>query len=150
MSHKIDTQGQDFQTGLQGRQRVCAVQGFCQGENLAEEWLCRPEHFNPGGWRPPSAAGTQKERHAFSVSFFLASHYNLDISNFGRTVLNLAHRPFRAAPLLRRSSVLPQAKPRRRGGFAALSIKIPKGVAAFGRRNPKRKDILSDVLSFWR
>ena len=35
------------------------------------------------------------------------------------------------------------------GGFAALSIKIPKGVAAFGRRNPKRKDILSDVLSFW-
>ena len=35
------------------------------------------------------------------------------------------------------------------GGFAALSIKISKGVAAFGRRNPKRKDILSDVLSFW-
>ena len=35
------------------------------------------------------------------------------------------------------------------GGFAALSIKTPKGVAAFGRRNPKRKDILSDVLSFW-
>ncbi len=34
-------------------------------------------------------------------------------------------------------------------GFAALSIKIPKGAAAFGRRNPKRKDILSDVLSFW-
>ena len=25
--------------------------------------LRRPEHFNPGGWRPPSAAGTQKERH---------------------------------------------------------------------------------------
>ena len=35
------------------------------------------------------------------------------------------------------------------GGFAALSIKTPKGAAAFGRRNPKRKDILSDVLSFW-
>ena len=35
------------------------------------------------------------------------------------------------------------------GGFAALSIKISKSVAAFGRRNPKRKDILSDVLSFW-
>ena len=35
------------------------------------------------------------------------------------------------------------------GGFAALRIKISKGVAAFGRRNPKRKDILSDVLSFW-
>ena len=34
-------------------------------------------------------------------------------------------------------------------GFAALSIKIPKGAAAFGRRNPKRKDTLSDVLSFW-
>ena len=35
------------------------------------------------------------------------------------------------------------------GSFAALSIKIPKGVAAFRRRNPKRKDILWDVLSFW-
>ena len=35
------------------------------------------------------------------------------------------------------------------GSFAALSIKIPKGVAAFRRRSPKRKDILSDVLSFW-
>ena len=35
------------------------------------------------------------------------------------------------------------------GGFAALSIKISRGEAGFGRRNPKRKDILSDVLSFW-
>ena len=35
------------------------------------------------------------------------------------------------------------------GGFAALSIKIPKGVVAFGRRNPKLKYILSYVLSFW-
>ena len=28
-------------------------------------------------------------------------------------------------------------------------LRLSKGVAAFGRRNPKRKDILSDVLSFW-
>ena len=140
MSHKIDTQGQDFQTGLQGRRRVCAVQGFCQGKNLAEEWLCRPEHFNPEGRRPPSAAGTQKESHAFSVSFFLASHCNLDISNFGRTVLNLAHRPFRAAPLLRRSSVLPQAKPRRRNGFAIPSILILKGEAAQRAAKSTKKD----------
>ena len=33
---------------------------------------------------------------------------------------------FCPAALLRRTSVLPQAKPWRKGGFAALSIVIPK------------------------
>ena len=78
----------------------------------------------------------------------MASQYNLDISNFGRTVLNLAHRPFRAAPLLRRTSVLPQAKPRRKGGFAALSISIPKGGGRLRRPEPKKEDTLSACLPF--
>ena len=100
----------------------------------------------------------------------MAKHYNLDISNFrlailtscptallgraafaaferfaaGKTSADCARR--RVSERNRREAAALGAE---MGGFAALSIKIPKGVAAFGRRNPKRKDILSDVLSFW-
>ena len=70
----------------------------------------------------------------------MASQYNLDVSNLGRTILNLAHRPFRAAPLLRRTSVLPQAKPRRRNGFAIPSILILKGEAAQRAAKSTKKD----------
>ena len=100
----------------------------------------------------------------------MVKHYNLDISNFrfailtsystallgraafaaferfatGKTSADCARR--RVSERNRREAAALGAE---MDGFAALSIKIPKGVAAFGRRNPKRKDILSDVLSFW-
>ena len=100
----------------------------------------------------------------------MAKHYKLDISNFrlailtscstallgraafaaferfaaGKTSADCARR--RVSERNRREAAALGAE---MGGFAALSIKIPKGAAAFGRRNPKRKDILSDVLSFW-
>ena len=43
------------------------------GRLLARRWggSADPEHFNTEGWRRPTARGTQKERHAYSVSFFL-------------------------------------------------------------------------------
>ena len=104
------------------------------------------------------------------TAVFLAEHYNLDISNFrfailtsrptallGRTAFTAFERfaadkssadcaRRRVSERNRREAAALGAE---MGGFAALSIKISKGVAAFGRRNPKRKDILSDVLSFW-
>ena len=90
------------------------------------------------------------------IAVFLAEHYNLDISNFrlailtsqrfaaGKSSADCARR--RVSERNRREAAALGAE---MGGFAALRIKISKGVAAFGRRNPKRKDILSDVLSFW-
>ena len=100
----------------------------------------------------------------------MVKHYNLDILNFrfailtsystallgraafaaferfatGKTSADCARR--RVSERNRREAAALGAE---MDGFAALSIKIPKGAAAFGRRNPKRKDTLSDVLSFW-
>ena len=42
-----------------------------QGEGPGRRPQADPEHFNTEGWRRPTARGTQKERHAYSVSFFL-------------------------------------------------------------------------------
>lgn len=43
------------------------------GRLLARRWggSAAPEHFNGEGSRGPTARGTQKERHTYSVSFFL-------------------------------------------------------------------------------
>ena len=112
-----------------------------------------------------------KNRCLFSkIAVFLAEHYNLDISNFRFAILTsystalLGRAAFAAFERFATDKTSADCARRRvsernrreaaalgaeMGGFAALSIKIPKGVAAFGRRNPKRKDILSDVLSFW-
>ena len=100
----------------------------------------------------------------------LDKHYNLDISNFrfailtSRPTAHLGRAAFAAFERFAAGKSSADCARRRvsernrreaaalgaeMGGFASLSIKIPKGVAAFGRRNPKRKDILSDVLSFW-
>ena len=104
------------------------------------------------------------------IAVFLAEHYNLYISNFRLAILtsrptaHLGRAAFAAFERFAAGKSSADCARRRvsernrreaaalgaeMGGFAALSIKTPKGVAAFGRRNPKRKDILSDVLSFW-
>ena len=110
------------------------------------------------------------EGYPFGCPFVWDKHYNLDISNFrfailtsrptallGRTAFTAFER-FAAGKSSADCARRRVSERNRReeaalgaemGGFAALSIKISKGVAAFGRRNPKRKDILSDVLSFW-
>ena len=110
------------------------------------------------------------EGYPFGCPFVWDKHYNLDTSNFrfailtsrptallGRTAFTAFERfaagkssadcaRRRVSERNRREAAALGAE---MGGFAALSIKISKGVAAFGRRNPKRKDILPDVLSFW-
>ena len=73
---------------LQGRAAFAAFERFAAGKTSAEGRLCRPEHFNPGGWRPHSAAGTQNERHAESVSFFLKRMNSFEDSlEFAKTKL---------------------------------------------------------------
>ena len=108
-----------------GRRRECAVQAFSpQVKTLAQGRLRRPEHSNTEGWRPPSAA---------------RRHYNLNIFKFSASGQNYTHPAFWPAARVRRTSVLPQAKPRRRGGSAAPSIEIPKGGAALRAAEPKTK-----------
>ena len=44
------------------------------------------------------------------VVIFMTKHDNIDISKFQSAILKITQRPFWAAALLRRTSVLPQAK----------------------------------------
>ena len=55
---------------------------------------------------------------------------------------------FWPAARVRRTSVLPQAKPRRRGGSAAPSIEIPKGGAGLPPAESTKKDT-TYVVSFF-
>ena len=94
--------------GLLAGRRVCAVQAFSpQVKTLAEGRLCRPEHFNPGGWRPPSAAGTQKERHDSRRVFLFGATdvtrtHDLLITKHGQTVQTPQNSRFPPFPLPRR------------------------------------------------
>ena len=84
------------------------------------------------------------KQRVFSVS---KSYDNLDIFKFPTSGQDCTHPAFWPAAPLRRTSVLPQAKPRRRGGSAAPSIEIPKGGAALRAAEPTKKDICkADVL----
>ena len=133
-------------------------------------WLTRILISGPLALSTPNPGLKKKDICFQQMSFFLDKRYNLNISNFrfailtscptallgctafaasecfaaGRTSADCARR--RVSERNRREAAALGAE---MGGFAALSIKIPKGATAFGRRNPKRKDILSDVLSFW-
>ena len=50
------------------RRKFGAAKG---GGELRRGGSADPEHWKPEGWSGPTARGTQKERHAYSVSFFL-------------------------------------------------------------------------------
>ena len=121
-----------------------------QAKILAEGRICRPEHFDPEGRSGPLARETQKERRAISASFFLAKHYNLDISNFRFAILKYC-----PTALLGRAAFA--AYERFAGGKTSAEgwlchpehLNHRRAETAFGGRSPKRKDILSDVLSFW-
>ena len=65
-----------------------------------------------------------------------------------QNILKITQRPFWAVVLLRRTSVLPQAKPRRRDGFAIPSISMPKGEAGRRHAESTKKDT-TYVVSFF-
>ena len=88
--------------------------------------------------------------HPFGCPFVLAKHYNPDISNFRFAILI-----FCPTALLGRAAFA--AYERFAGGKTSAEgwlchpehFNHRRAETAFGGRSPKRKDILSDVLSFW-
>ena len=137
-------------TGLLAGGANAPYERFAGGKTSAEGRLCRPEHFDPEGRSGPSAREAQKERRAISVSFFLAKHYNPDISNFRFAIL-------RSCPTALLGRAAFAAYERFAGGKTSAEgwlchpehLNHRRAETAFGGRSPKRKDILSDVLSFW-
>ena len=92
-----------------------------------------------------------KNRHFLSkTAVFVAKHYNLDISNFRFAILKYC-----PTALLGRAAFA--AYERFAGGKTSAEgwlchpehLNHRRAETAFGGRSPKRKDILSDVLSFW-
>ena len=71
------------------------------------------------------------------------NHCNLNISNFRFAILTSCPTALLGRAALRRSSVLPQAKPRRRDGSAIPSISITEG-----RRPPSAVGAQNERTSF--
>ena len=82
-----------------------------------------------------------KKKHLLCRCFFFVKSLQSRYFKFSIGFLHLAQRPFWAAPLLRRSSVLPKAKPRRRANSLRPSnLKNP--------RYPKKKHLLCRCFFF--
>ena len=97
----------------------------------------------------PSAREAQKERHAISVPFFLAKHYNPDISNFRFAILR-----FCPTALLGRAAFA--AYERFAGGKTSAEgwlshpehLNHRRAEWALGPRSPKRKTRYKRVFLF--
>ena len=93
------------------------------------------------GWSRPLGGGPQNERTSLRMSFRFGKSLQSRYFKFSIGFPHLAQRPFWAAPLLRRSSVLPKAKPRRRANSLRPSnLKNP--------RYPKKKHLLCRCFFF--
>ncbi len=80
-------------------------------------------------------------------TFFVEGSVKIDVLKYQKGIGESTKPAFWAAARVRRTSVLLQVKPRRRGGSAAPSIEIPKGGAALRAAEPTKKDICkADVL----
>ena len=101
------------------------------------------------GWSCPSGGEAQKERHAISVSFFLAKHYNLDISNFRFAIL-------RSCPTALLGRAAFAAYERFAGGKTSAEgwlchpehLNHRRAERALGPRSPKRKTRYKRVFLF--
>ena len=100
-----------------------------------------------GGAGPRPAESTKKDT-TYVVSFLGEGTVKMDIWGEQNRCRKTTRRPFWAAARVRRTSVLPQAKPRRRGGSAAPSIEIPKGGAGPRPAESTKKDT-TYVVSFF-
>ena len=56
-----------------GRRRFCAVRVFCRRQNLGAGGINFRRAFQTKGWKPPLAAGTQKERTSNRKSFLFGA-----------------------------------------------------------------------------
>ena len=91
---------------------------------------------------------THKKGICFADAFFVEGTVKMDILDEQNRCRKTTQRPFWPAARVRRTSVLPQAKPRRRGGSAAPSIEIPKGGAGLRPAESTKKDT-TYVVSFF-
>ena len=135
---------------LLGRAAFAAYERFAGGKTSAEGWLCHPEHLNHRraeralGPRSPKRKTRYKRVFLFGKAlqsrYFKFSIRHLDI---------LPNGPSGPRRFLRRTSVLPEAKPRRRDGFAIPSIlNHRRAERALGPRSPKRKTRYKRVFLF--
>ena len=124
---------------MPGFLNLCGIQHFAGTKMLEEGRFC---HARGGAHGQKSGKTQNKDICKADVlilwkgwlkSIFWGACYEAD--KRGGTV----PPAFWPAARVRRTSVLPQAKPRRRGGSAAPSIEIPKGRAALRAAEPKTK-----------
>ena len=111
----IETAAGELPNRPSGRRRFCAVRAFCRRQNLGAGAIHLPRAFqSPEGGAALWAAEPRKK--------------TVKIDSFNGWDSRRTGKPaFWPAALLRRTSVLPQAKPRRRGNSFAPSISITGG-----------------------
>ena len=81
------------------------------------------------------------------MSFFVEGAVKIDILKSRKGIGEPPNRPLAAAPL-RRTSALPQAKPRRSGIHFCRAFESPKGGAALRAAKPKTKGHLQSRCPF--
>ena len=96
----------------------------------------------------PLRGETQKRDTTYVMSLFLEGTAKIDILKSRKGIGEPTQPAFWPAARVRRTSVLPQAKPRCRGGSAAPSSLIPKGGAALRRRNPQKRTSAKQMSFF--
>ena len=117
---------------------------------MAQAEFTSAEHFNHQRAETAFGGRSPQKRTRLTSCPFLAKHYNPDISNFRFAILKYC-----PTALLGRAAFA--AYERFAGGKTSAEgwlchpehFNHRRAETAFGGRSPKRKDILSDVLSFW-
>ena len=96
------------------------------------------------------AAEPKTKGHPFGCPFVLAKHYNLDISNFRFAILKYCSTALLGRAAFAAYERFAVGKTSAEGWLCHPEhFNHRRAETAFGGRSPKRKDILSDVLSFW-
>ena len=97
----------------------------------------------------PSAREAQKERHAISVSFFLAKHYNPDISNFRFAILRFCPTALLGRAAFAAYERFAAGKTSAEGWLSHPEhLNHRRAERALGPRSPKRKTRYKRVFLF--
>ena len=121
---------------------------------MAEGRLCRPEHFNHQRVEPPFRRRNPKQKDILSDVLLFWKGQLKSIFKI-RAIKQTRGRKAPNRPSGRRrgcavQAFSPQVKPLAEGRLCHPEhFNHRRAETAFGGRSPKRKDILSDVLSFW-
>ena len=92
----------------------------------------------------------KNRRFLSKTAVFVAKHYNLDISNFRFAILKYCPTALLGRAAFAAYERFAVGKTSAEGWLCHPEhFNHRRAETAFGGRSPKRKDILSDVLSFW-